>query len=236
MYKIAIVEDDNSASELLKSFIERYSTEKGVNFEVERFVDGLDFICKYSVPFNIVIMDIEMPNMNGLESAKKLRKIDDLANIIFATNMARYAIKGYEVDAIGFLVKPIGYSAFSLQLNKAIKRIEYEKHNDELIEFEGGVIKRLSLKSIYYIEVIGHFLYYHTTEGTFKTYGQISKQAETLTSNNFYRCQKSYLINLQYVTELKLNSVMVCNTEIPISRGSHNQLFAALTKFLRESR
>lgn len=100
MYRIAIVEDDQNAAEVLRSYLQRYEEENGEQFSVSSFANGLLFLKEQESGFDIVFMDIEMPALDGMETAKLLRRVNDISCLIFVTNMASYAIKGYEVDAI----------------------------------------------------------------------------------------------------------------------------------------
>ena len=121
MITIAIVEDDKKSAKILQDYILRYSEEKQEPLAVECFENGLNFISDYKASCDIALMDIEMPHMNGLDTARKLREFDSQIPLIFITNMAQYAINGYEVQALDFMVKPIEYFNFSLKLDKAIR-------------------------------------------------------------------------------------------------------------------
>lgn len=231
MLRIVIVEDDNSSVELLETYINRYSKERGEKIEIRHFSDGLTFIGNYQPPCDAVLMDIEMPNVNGMKAAELLRKMDKKVNLIFVTNMAKYAIKGYEVEAIGFIVKPVNYYALSILFDKIVQRKQANGSEEMLLSVEGSKI-RLSLCDIYYIEVIDHLLIFHTTDGNLKTLGKLSEFEKMLTSKNFFRCQKSFLINLHYVTKIKNQFVVVHGKEIPVGRNKKKKLFDAFCKYL----
>ena len=110
-----------TSAKILQDYILRYSEEKQEPLAVECFENGLNFISDYKASCDIALMDIEMPHMNGLDTARKLREFDSQIPLIFITNMAQYAINGYEVQALDFMVKPIEYFNFSLKLDKAIR-------------------------------------------------------------------------------------------------------------------
>ena len=123
MLSVAIVEDDRKYSKLLEGYLERYSAENDVKFKVDVFDDGLKFIMGYDGDggYNIVFMDVEMPRLDGIKTSRKLRATDKNVSLIFVTNMAKYAVSGYEVDALDFMVKPVDYFNFSLKLEKAVR-------------------------------------------------------------------------------------------------------------------
>ena len=121
MVKIAIVEDEKESFQRLKELIGRYEREKNEKIETRWFTEGLTFIDEYNVgEYDCVFMDIDMPHINGMETAKELRKLDSVVPLIFVSIMVQYAIEGYSVDAMDFLVKPIQYLTFSMKLEKAI--------------------------------------------------------------------------------------------------------------------
>lgn len=96
MLKISIIEDQEPAQELLKSFLGRYATEKNLQLDIVCYGDAFSFLEKYKKGSDIIFMDIELPGINGMEAARRLRETDNMAVLIFVTNMAQYAVKGYE--------------------------------------------------------------------------------------------------------------------------------------------
>jgi len=163
MITIAIVEDDKKSAKILQDYILRYSEEKQEPLAVECFENGLNFISDYKASCDIALMDIEMPHMNGLDTARKLREFDSQIPLIFITNMAQYAINGYEVQALDFMVKPIEYFNFSLKLDKAI-RICKKLHGYQIyVPSEQGTVK-IDIADLIYIESAKHYLYLHTSK------------------------------------------------------------------------
>ena len=112
VYSVAIVEDDGNYAALLTDYFMRYQSGRGDKFEIKTYGDGLDFLENYQPGTDIVLLDIEMPHISGMDAARRLRETDKLVSIIFVTNLARFAVDGYEVDACGFMVKPVSYPAF----------------------------------------------------------------------------------------------------------------------------
>lgn len=130
MIKIALVEDEEASALRIKEFIERY--EKGINekIEVRWFPDSLVFLDEYAAEYDVIFMDIDMPNLNGIETAKELRKRDPMVALIFVSIMVQFAVEGYSVDAMDFLVKPVSYLSFSIKLEKAIN---FSKKNKKIV-------------------------------------------------------------------------------------------------------
>ena len=124
---IAVVEDDSSASQQIQNYLSLYQKENEQEFSVTVFADGLSILEDYHPIWDIILMDIEMPLMDGMTAAKCIRELDQSVIIIFITNMAKYAIKGYEVGALDFVLKPVSYFAFSLKITKALTSLAHRE-------------------------------------------------------------------------------------------------------------
>lgn len=123
MVYVAIVEDDARAAQRLENHLNRFAAETEEQLHIEIFPDALQFLDGYAPVWQLVFMDIEMPNIDGLDAAKRLRAIDEGVQIVFVTNMAQYAIQGYEVRAMDFIVKPVEYGSFFMKMKRAIRYI-----------------------------------------------------------------------------------------------------------------
>ena len=124
---VAVVEDEKRERELIKKYLASFGEERGVVFNVYEFEDGLSFLSDYKSIYDVVFMDIEMPHLSGMEAAKRLRKLDDKVALVFITNMAQYAVGGYEVDAMSFIVKPVTYSNFAMKLSRVMDKVNTDK-------------------------------------------------------------------------------------------------------------
>ena len=112
MLKIAVVEDQTEVRESLCQFIRQYAGEQGLQAEVEPFADGAVIAEGYQPGYDIIFLDVEMPRLGGFGAAERIRAVDPDVVLVFVTNMAQYAIKGYEVDALDYVLKPVSYGAF----------------------------------------------------------------------------------------------------------------------------
>ena len=211
---IAIVEDEREASDLLAGYIRRYAEGKGLDLQVSRFFAARSFFEARGTDFDIIFLDIDMPNMNGMDVARGIRKTDGDVALIFVTNMARYAIRGYEVDADDFVVKPVKYPGFEIKLDRVIKK-HGAKDKPRVVVYEDGVMRYAPVSEIRYVEVIKHNIIYHMAGGEYEKRGTLKNEAKLFEENGFVQCNKSCLVNLRYVL-----GIMGYNLHIAKAKGS----------------
>lgn len=232
MKTIYVVEDNKEQVEIYKSFFKRYEEENKDSFDIHFFMDGMEFIDEYDQKADIVFMDIAMPNMNGMEAATKLRKIDDTVCLIFITTLAQYAIKGYEVDALDFLVKPVSYELFSIKLKKALSHVNKHENLYYQISNPNGMT-RVYLKDIIYVESNKHYLDFHTLDQIHRMRGSMDDIKDFFCKNSFTIINRSLMVNLIHVEGYTKNDVKVTGGELlPLSRVYKDELFKRLATFL----
>ena len=190
MLHIAIVEDEENYSRELEEYIHRYGVETSRQFKVTHFQDGEDIVESYSGGFDLLLMDIQMEFMDGMTAAEKIRERDQEVQIIFITNRNDYAIRGYEVDALDYVLKPVSYYIFAKKLDKAFSRIANKKSETITISTKNGV-RRIKTEELYYIESDAHNLIYHTVKGDYTTRERIKDAEKILENKGFFRSNKS---------------------------------------------
>ena len=232
MIKIAIVEDEEESFLRLKEFAERYERERGEKVETRWFTDGMAFIDGYEAgEYTVVFMDIDMPHINGMETAKELRKLDSVVPLIFVSIMVQYAIEGYSVDAMDFLVKPIQYLKFSMKLDKAVTYSRKNRSTVIKLTGEDGMTQYIVAGEITYVESVNHYVYFHATKGDFKKLISMTKAEQILSEFGFLRCDVSFLINPAYVTMLGNDYLMIGENKIPISRNRKKEFMRKFTGY-----
>ncbi|MDF2511398.1 MAG: response regulator of the LytR/AlgR family [Herbinix sp.] len=231
MIRIAIVEDDRNYQEQITQYLLRYQEEFSIEVEVSIFDDGKKILENYRPFYDIILMDIEMPDTDGMTAAKKIRTIDSEVIIIFITNMAKYAIKGYEVNALDFVLKPINYFLFTLKMDNAIKMIK-RREGKSILLFLDNMMKKVTTSDIYYIEVMKHDLYYHTIDGVIKQQGSLKDVEKILTGEPFKRCNNCYLVNLKFVSGIVQNTVVVAGESLQMSRPKKKEFMQAVADYI----
>ena len=230
MIKIAIVEDDRNHCRQLEQYLKQYEEEYHTDFDISVFHDGDGILQQGKTQFDIILLDIQMPLVDGITTAREIRSNDSKVIIIFVTTVAQYAIKGYEVGALDYILKPVAYFPFSQSLKKACLKLEKDEKMFLMFRIKSG-IRRINVEDIYYIESLRHLLCIHTSAGNFESYGTIKDYEEQLRQHNFSRGNKGYLINLKYVNAIEEKSVIVKGEELLLSRGRRGEFLHDLMEY-----
>ena len=231
MLHIAIVEDEQQYSQQLQEYIQRYAQEHELECSVKVFGDGTQVLDQYTGEFDIILLDIEMPQMNGMEAATRIRQMDRDVVLMFVTNMIQYAINGYEVGALDFVLKPVNYYTFSIRFTRAIERARERESGQVLLNMPDRVL-RMDTHPICYIEIRDRVLHYHTEIGEFVLRGTMQAVEKELERYHFMRCNHWYLVNLRHVTEIRKDVVVVAGNELEISRRNRTAFLTALTNYI----
>ena len=230
MLRIAIVEDTADDRARLKDYLEKISNECGETSRITEFFDGAAFLESYRPDYDLVLMDIEMPHLNGMETARELRMRDARVLLIFITNIAQYALNGYEVDALDYMLKPVNYYALALKLKKAQRILRERTGGSMMLPFD-GVLRRTPIQSILYVEVSDHKLCYHTYDGESHLTGSMKELEQSLASSHFVRCNNCYLVNLAHVSSVSTDTVWVESDALKISRPKRKTFMQALSDY-----
>lgn len=229
--KIAVVDDNPKDGGLLKKYIEKYALEKKLDCEVYQYGDGLDFLDHMDQDFDIVFMDIEMPHLDGIQTARKMRETDETTVLVFITNLAQYAIHGYEVNAIEFMVKPVGYYNFSDKMAKALKFVKRNTEKTMLFK-NNDIVTKLPVSKILYLEKDKNYIIFHTEDGDFRERGSMAEMEEKLSGMGFSKCIAGCLVNLRYVTRMEKDVVWIRDISLPMSRTQRKVFAKEFVEFL----
>jgi len=231
MITVAIVDDEKRERDLLQKFFQKLAREVSEEVKLISCVSGEELLEKYNYSFDLICLDIDMPGLNGIETARKIRKKDEQVIIIFVTNMAQMAIQGYEVRALDFVIKPLHYYSFALKLRSAFQMINNRENRSIVLNTTSG-IKKINTDDVYYVEVQRHHLYYHTSKGMFQQKTSLKDLEERLVGLSFKRCNNCYLINLKHVTGVDKDEVEIAGEKLKMSRPRKKEFLQTLAKYM----
>ena len=227
---IAIVEDDNTAATVISGFIDRYSKENSVELYAKRYETADKFLEDTESRYSVVLFDVKMPGTSGMDAAFEFRKRDKTASVLFITSMTQMAQKGYEVDAVGYLIKPVGYYDFSLKLKKAIEIYTFNEKRNVTITIPGGLC-RISMSKLIYVEIVNHRLRYHLVDDVIEMSGALSRAEEELANYGMLRCNSCYLVNPEFIRSVKGNDLWIGNEVLRISRPKRQKFLEQLAEW-----
>ncbi len=234
MVKIAIVEDEDLYADQLNEFINKYADESHEIIRQVRFYDGDEIAEKYDGSYDIILMDIQMKFMDGMSAAEEIRKRDRNVIIMFITNRVDYAIRGYEVDALDYIVKPVSYFSFARKLERAISRIPDKEDVTITLNYPQGMV-RLRVDDIFYAESEGHNLVYHTVQGEYRIRRKMSEAEVELVPHGFFRSNKGYLVNLKHVDGVQDGCCLIAGQKLLISRSRKADFMLAMMENIGSS-
>lgn len=230
-YRIAVCDDDGTARETICSLCHAILTEDETAHEITAFSSADELkrtLSRESNPFDLLILDIQMEGMTGMELAYSLRDADNNVSIIFVTACDDYLPEGYAVQPVHFLLKPIDREILKKALRTDLKRNHSPKN---VVLHIGGKTVNLPVADIQYIESANHELVVHQHGKTYSFYFSLNELEKQLPAGRYARCHKSYLVNLQYVLEIERNRVTLADgEELPVGRVYYQSFQSAFIR------
>lgn len=230
--RIGVVEDDPLARKLVLDYVARFSKESKEVFTISVFEDGQQIIERYTPVYDILLLDIEMNGMDGMETARRIRECDESVVIVFITAAPQYAISGYEVQALSYLLKPVPWFAFKQELKRSIDMVRRRVGESMLVETRSQQL-RLELSHVVYLESIRHTIIIHTLSAKLSMSSTLKELEEQLKDHDFFRSNACYLVNLGHVTAVEEQDCVMSNGErLRISRPRKKAFLAAMAGYL----
>lgn len=229
--KIAICDDEYIHRKILLKYIEKLFPSEP--YEALEFSSGENLLGNYPKELDILLLDIQMLGINGLETAKKIRLFDTNVTIIFTTAISDFMQEGYEVRAFRYLLKPIKYNDFSKHLIQCKNEVLNNKEKYISIkEIDEGKTIIIPINSILYVEMECRITLIHTDNKIYKTRESIKNFENELKAYSFYRCHRAYLINLSKISSIDKSVVLIKGNEVLVSRYKVKELKIKITDIL----
>ncbi|MBC6004588.1 MAG: LytTR family DNA-binding domain-containing protein [Paeniclostridium sordellii] len=219
MIEIVLCEDQIQHQKTIEKFLKEILGENNIEYNLKMYKSGEELLNNYPKNVDIFILDIQMEKINGMDVARKIREIDkNKPEIIFTTSLVEYIQEGYEVRAYRYLLKPIKYEDLKKHILSCIDEVINKKDKFILIENKNETYK-IKIEEITYIEIQRKDMSIHAESKVYETKMTMDKIEKELKNYNFYRCHKSFLVNIDYVENIKQYVAILDNKEeVPVSR------------------
>lgn len=231
-YKIAVCDDDTGQREYIQELVNAWAKKNRHLVELRPYTEANAFLFDYAEEkdFDILLLDIEMPKLSGIELAKIVRKENATVQIIFVTGFYDYFSDGFDVSALHYLIKPVDERKLFPVLDKAAGNLAYRQRSVLLATSDADI--KVSLADITYAQSENVYVVVHTTQGTYRTRMALAKFLEQL-DDTFLKVHRSYVVGLKYVKKITRTEITMLNGDtVPISRGMYDQVHDALVKHL----
>ena len=233
--RIAICDDDEKELSHLSELIAKYKIGRGIDIDCHRFHNGIDFLSTIKGgEYDLVLLDVLMPGISGMQIAQELRKLDENVKLIFVSASSEFAMESYSVGAYHYLLKPADANTLYSLLDKVENELSVQKEQKLILKTREGVAG-VSFTSLEYVEVINKSISIHLADGTIRKITATLADFENmlLLRPEFLKTHRSYLVNLNYVQSVDINCVMTKNGHrIPVSRQRRNQVQETFIRFL----
>ena len=231
MINIGICEDELHYRVNIKDMLGDILSTYSINYKIYEFSSGEELLSNYPKDLDILIMDIQMKIINGMDTARKIREFDQNLEIIIMTSFSEFMQEGYEVKAYRYILKPISERKISRNILPCINEIMKKKNNYLTINVK-NYVDRIKIDSIVYIETDRPNILIYTNDNKYTTKMSISKIDKILREHGFFRCHNSYIVNLKLVESMNSNTLKIGEKYIPISKYRVKELKLALTNIL----
>ena len=223
MTRIAFCDDDAALLHQMQDFLEQYRTLRGVQLELATYTKPVELLAdiEAGVRFDVLFLDVLMPGINGINTAREIRRYDTAVQIIFVTSSSEFAVQSYTVGAYFYQLKPIWNESFFRLMDSVISECAKEQENSLILCCKSG-ITRIDLNKLEYCEVIGRTLTFHLENGqVLECIGSLDELSSQLTPyHNFMRPHRSFLINMEYIQSISSRAItMTSPAQIPIPHG-----------------
>lgn len=236
MFRIAICEDEKVVLDFETSLVNKWAAGHGCPLELDTYISAEQFLFESEdkAPYDVLIFDIQMKNMNGMELAKALRRRGCDAVIIFITGVPDYAIEGYEVGAVRYILKPVKEELLDGLLDSAFEESQ-KKAEDFFLLGQGAELEKISFDKIIYIEARGHYVFMKGLDFEREWKAVFSETSAAFDDKGFFCLRRGLLVNLSHVKRITRTDCLLDSGEsLPVARGVYKELNEAFIEFFRK--
>lgn len=236
MLRVAVIDDEAEQRRLIEGFLQRFAREQKREISIDVYCNGFDFLSVFDQRYDAVFLDIQMPDANGIQVAEEIRAVDQRVKIVFITNLGQYAVQGYAVRAMDFIVKPLDWDSFNAKMLRFCRDYDEEQPRFITIHNADGLV-RLRTDRIVFAELVNRKLHVHTLDGEYSVYESLTDFEKKLDDDKrFFRCHASAVVSLMYVERVTGQGALVPGGEVPVSKQKRTAFMQALTSQLAGGR
>ena len=234
MIKFAICDDEPFMTEEISQYLSRYMEEENMaSYCVSSFPNGR-LLLESDCDFDLIFLDIQMEQPDGMETAKMLRQRKNRSLLIFVTVMKECVFDAFEVHAYDYLIKPLDYHRFKRTMDRAVKDLDQQAGKHIIIR-KSASCQVVPLSQIMYCEVQGRKVYIHQADGKVIDYYDKLEDFQRRVDRRFFRCHRSYLVNLDYIRGCAAGlATLSLGDKIPVSRLRERELTETLLRHMKE--
>ncbi len=229
--RIAVVDDAELYRENLVECLRQCGVKHSLDIEIDCYADGIEILEKKDIVYDVIYLDIKMNFVDGMEAAREIRERDSDVIIVFCTNYVQYAIDGYSVNAMDFLIKPVSEFAFNEHFKKLLTKFQSKEEPFLLIKTKLG-LRKVKYSKILYLESEGHYVKLVTKSEEIVFLETLKNLEAQLDNKSFFRCNSCYIVNLNYVKEVVDNYAILDEHSLQVSRTRKKSFMEALTNFI----
>ena len=236
-YKISICDDMKQDTQYIASAVKKWAEQENVCVDIHTFPSAESFLFDYAEQkdYDILLLDIEMSSMNGVELAKRIRQDNDAVQIVFITGYSDFMAEGYEVSALHYLMKPVAFDKLSKALNRAADKLN--KTEKSVIISVDGERLRIAISDIVSVEAFAHFCTLTTIHASFKVKTSITAVEKMIcesAGDEFVRCPRSYIVGVKYIKSIsKTDITLDSGVKIPLSRSHYQTVNQAFIRYFK---
>lgn len=228
--RIAICDDEEKIRELIKERIHKYYFSNNIEFSIQTFESGKELLNSDLALIDVLFLDVDMPDMNGLETARSIREQDKDMLIVFLTAYSEFVFESFKVDAFRYLVKPVQSQELTETLEAVYKKLSTP---DEYLNFQfQNETFSIKYSDIIYVEGMRDKIWFYCSDGIYRWRGTIKSLNEKLSGKGFFQVHRSYIINMNKIQKYNSQVVMMEDGhEVPISKYRINEFKEEYIKF-----
>ena len=231
MWNTIICDDEAEMRSSIRAYLERFETETGESFSVAEYASAEQLLFHLTEETDLLFLDIRMDGITGMEAAHRIRERNQQLCIVFIATMTQYAMEGYRVHAFGFLEKPLVYAQFRLQMLDVLRHLG-QRRAESIVVRADGELRTVALTQLIYLEVLNHDLRFVFSDGSFQCRETLRGLEGKLIGKGFFRCHKSFCVNLRHVRGIAGEGVRMSNGDLlPVGKLRRKEFLEAYAAY-----